>query len=215
MTIESSKDSSKGDNKSNESKCSVNECASYAHKLIKFNDESNGSNCAIDANAHTLHNPTGNFIPRSTSMNMIQVKDSTFATQDKFTNSMSQHTTRVEYEAQVRNTLNVQRSFVHHHTSKTFSVNSERSPPLTRLSGSYGQFFPSYGERCQHQSIPHVWSYASYGNKKEEIYLLHSPSKDSPSDILSKFWSHQTPYDLIKPFIEMKVLLLITLTHVM
>lgn len=81
MTIKSSKDSSKGDNKSSESKCSVNECAFYAHKLIKFNDESNRSDCAIDANAHTVHNFTGYIIPRSTSMNMIQVKDSTFATQ--------------------------------------------------------------------------------------------------------------------------------------
>merc|ERR1712183_532310 len=161
MTIKSSKDSNKGVNKSSESKCSVNKCASYTHKLIKFN-------------------------------------------------SMSQLTTQIEYDAQIRNTPNVQRSFDHHHTSKTFSVNTEKSPPLTRLSRSHGQFFTSYGERCQHQPIPHDWFYASYGIKKEESYLLHSPSKDSPSDILSKFWSHQTPYDLIKPFMEMKVLSLVT-----
>ena len=106
MTIESSKDSSKGDNESNKLDCSVDKYALYAHKPIKFNGESNRLYCAIDANAHTVHNPTGNFIPKNTGMNTIQVKDSTFATQDQFINTMSWFKLNMKHKSETHQTFN-------------------------------------------------------------------------------------------------------------
>ena len=207
---ESSKDSSKVDNESNKSDCSFDKCVLYAHKPIKFNGELNRLDCAIDANAHTAHNPTGNFIHRNTGMNMIQVKELTSTEQDGFINPVSWHTIWVNNEAQVKNTSNVQRFLIAHHTPKAFSIDIERSPPLTLLSGSHGQFFPSYGERCQSISIHfHIAGI---------INISHIPSKYNLTNILSKHWSHQASYEnLVKPLLhfhgDAMISLLILLTY--
>ena len=63
---------------------------------------------------------------------------------------------QVKSEAQVKNSAHIQCSSIACYTSEATNIETEGSIQLTLLSGSHGQFFPLYGERCHAERINHL-----------------------------------------------------------